>query len=89
MTYRWQVTKDHVSSPDSSYSRVGFVGPRDADDSIEMTTKWRTYDDDGDLIHEGVIGGDFDGFEPLDDLSGPDAGATEIRLFEDGKWSVV
>jgi|TARA_R100001530_G_scaffold110783_3_gene78010 hypothetical protein len=38
------------------------------------------FDDDGVLYYAGLIWGDYDGFEPLDDFGMPNAGCTEIQL---------
>jgi hypothetical protein len=48
---------------------------------------WRVYDDDGILYAEGVIIGDFGGFEPLDDYASGQWGCTEIQYrTKDGYW---
>ena len=39
------------------------------------------YDDDGGHYYNGVLIGDYDGFEPLDDFGEGNAGCTEIRLY--------
>lgn len=43
---------------------------------------FRIYDDDGTLYYEGVILGDYSGFEPLDDFGRPNAGAVDIAYGE-------
>ena len=83
MAYFWTVTKDHIA--DEKYNRVGVSGPGgDYDlEAIKATgepSRWQAFDDDGELYYEGLIWGDFTGWEPLDDFAQPDAGATSIRL---------
>ena len=53
-----------------------------------LTQLFRLYDDDGVLYYEGymrplseITSDDADGFEPLDDFGGPNAGATELRYW--------
>ncbi len=58
--------------------------------------KFRIYDDDGELCYAGRIlfsepCSGFDdlpeeAFGPLEDFGTPNAGATEIRFFNQGKW---
>lgn len=59
--------------------------------------KWRTLDDDNNLYHEGLIwvtqradGGECL-FNPLDEFSQPDAGATTIEYFNETtkEWQVL
>lgn len=80
-SYRWKITKDHIDDGDSK----GVEGPRDAsDDVVENASRFSIYDDDDILYYEGIIYGDYDGFEPLDDFGTPNAGATQIKI--NGKW---
>ena len=43
-------------------------------------------DDDGNLYYEGLIFGDYMGFEPLDEFGMPNAGCTIIEYNIKGKW---
>lgn len=52
-------------------------------------TRFRMFDDDGELYYEGLLTGTFDGLEPLDDFGMPNAGCTSIEVFEDGRWAGV
>ncbi len=73
--YRWEITKDLIDT-----GAEGTEGPRDLDPAIkENPAKFKMYDDDGELYYEGVIYGEFDGFEPLEDFGTWNAGCTEIR----------
>lgn len=79
--YRWIITKDHIENGD----RVGTVGPRDASDDVTGNpTQFSMYDDDNICYYEGMIYGDFDGFEPLDDFGTPNAGCVKMKLA--GEW---
>jgi hypothetical protein len=83
--YRWIVTKDHTGG-----TRTGTKGPWNAPRGLEVADRWLTKDGDGNLVYEGYIGGDYDGFEPLNDLAGPDAGATEIYYKNaQGNWEIL
>lgn len=100
--YAWIVTVDHLTTdPADEFNRTGFVGPRGAskdlldklrDDPKKHGAKhWRTLDDDGEMIHEGYyLGPDDDTmFSPLNDLSMPDAGATEIQYRTRAGWEAL
>lgn len=70
---------------------AGTVGPGDGtDDTSLMTVPFRLYDDDGELFYEGRMTPKcFDHFgecDPLHAFGMPNAGATELRYLEDGKW---
>lgn len=85
-SYRWKITRDRISENElGGSSDKGVQGPRDADPSITgNATRFSMYDDDGECYYEGMIYGDFEGFEPLDDFGAPNAGCTAIKL--DGEW---
>jgi len=59
--------------------------------------RWLTKDDDGNKCHEGFIWlcPKYDGseamFKPLDDLSAPDVGATDIYYYDKDKkeWEIL
>lgn len=74
--YRWIVTKDHID--DGANNKL--FGPRNADPCLKSEpSRFSLYDDDGECYFEGMLYGDYSGFEPLDDL-GAAWGCTEIRL---------
>ena len=76
--YYWKITRDRIDS-----GAKGAEGPRDCDDSItDNPVRFATYDDDGECYHEGMLYGDYTGFEPLDDY-GAAFGCTSIKI--DGK----
>jgi len=81
--YRWKITKDWID--DGTNSREGTEGPRNLNDSIsDNAAEFKLYDDDGNLYYEGIIYGDYEGFEPMDDFGTPNAGCTMMKL--DGEW---
>lgn len=56
--------------------------------------RFRIYDDDGELYYSGRAylpedATDDDEFGPLWDFGTPNAGATELRYFEQGKWVML
>ncbi|MBO88162.1 MAG: hypothetical protein CMP14_01460 [Rickettsiales bacterium] len=79
MTYAWIITKDKISSDD-----VGTTGPASNNSELEKSLKagkgqeFKMFDDDQTLYYEGLIVGDYTGFEPLDDFGMPNAGCTAI-----------
>lgn len=82
--YRWKITKDHLADADEQ-SDKGLEGPSNADDSVTSNpTRFSMYDDDGECYYEGMLYGDFDGFEPLDDFGTGNAGCTGIKIA--GEW---
>lgn len=48
--------------------------------------KFRMKDDDGEVYVEGLIVGDYEGFEPLDDYGTPSLGCNTIEYKEGRKW---
>lgn len=82
----WVITKDHINGfdpdTDSLSDRVKEI--------IKDGTAFRLYDDDGELYYEGrfLMTDDHTGFEPLD-WGANNAGCTEIKLFENGKWATL
>ncbi len=99
--YAWIIDIDHLPdlcSPEgTNYNAVGVRGPHDAGDNALCTLadgfgeQFRIYDDDGELYYTGRIAGDYEGFEPLDDFGGPNAGATDIKYLnkKTGKWELL
>tara|TARA_A100000164_G_C21513225_1_gene587979 strand:- start:131 stop:403 length:273 start_codon:yes stop_codon:yes gene_type:complete len=89
MSYRWIITKDLIADPNypegTSDNARCMEGPRGADTSlVSNKTFFALYDDDGERYYEGFLYGDFDGFEPLDDFGGPNAGCTAVWI--NGAW---
>ena len=79
--YRWTITKDHIENGRA----VGVEGPHDLDDSVNSNpARFSLYDDDDECYYEGMLYGDFEGFEPLDDYGTPNAGCVKMKL--DGEW---
>lgn len=100
--YGWIITKDHIAesgaTPGTNANAVGVIGPRDISPEHQAALQrgtgraFRMYDDDGELYYSGRIVGENaielgqDAFGPLDDYGRPNAGCTEIRYMEGGKW---
>lgn len=93
--YGWLITKETASHGTGAKSRVGWTGPRNTTmtpDQIRThpdKKEFRMLDDDGEVYYEGILAGDAEGFEPLDDLGRPDAGCTIIQFMEDGVWKTL
>jgi len=74
--YRWKITRDHLDGEDA-----GVEGPRDLDPNLKSNpTRFTMYDDDDECYYSGMLYGDFDGLEPLDDFGMPNAGCTYIKI---------
>lgn len=97
----WICTKDHSFKRDGGTSRVN-VTSSDYDKEIfdeykklKEVKRWLTKDDDGNKIHEGLFAYHGDTpeseFDPLDDLSQPDCGATDIYHWSefDENWEAI
>jgi len=87
--YRWKITRDRLAdadAPEGSYCNAkGLVGPSNASDSVsDNPTRFAMYDDDEVCYYEGVLYGNFDGLEPLDDFGTGNAGCTGIKI--GGQW---
>ena len=84
-SYRWKITKDHLTKPDEESYAVGIEGPRDLDENVtDNAARFSLYDDDDICYYEGMLYGDFDGFEPLYDFGMGYAGCVKMKL--DGEW---
>ena len=91
MGYCWIITKDHIDS-----DSVSTMGPREVAGATVGSplldlfyksvnpTRFSLYDDDGECYYDGMLYGDFTGFEPLDDFGTPNAGCTKMKLA--GEW---
>jgi hypothetical protein len=78
--YWWRITKDHIESKSK-----GTFGPSTADVAVtDNPANFQLADDDGEIYYDGIIYGEYDGFEPLDDFGMPAAGCTQIKL--NGEW---
>ena len=75
MTYRWIITKDRFDG-----ESTGVEGPHGLDRTLmENPARFSLYDDDHVCMAEGMIYGDYDGFEPLDDFGTGNWGCTGIK----------
>lgn len=95
--YGWKVTRDFWSEehPEDK-SQVGTTGPswlsdamQEKLDNVTDCIRWRVYDDDWNCYLEGIMTGDYTGFEPVDDFGTAMYGAIHIKHFENGKWEVL
>ena len=79
MKYYWLITKVHL---DSLKDEVGTNGGRlvCSDINLPNPARFSMYDDDDNCYYEGMIYGDYDGFEPLDDFGMGWAGCTYIKI---------
>ena len=92
--YRWIITLDYIAALDAEpYSNVnahGLCGPRDPNFAIrDNPMPFRLRDADHNLYYEGILYGDYEGFEPLDDFGKPNAGAITIEHYENDQWREI
>ena len=86
MKYYWKITKDRITTEEDikeygDKSAVGKCGPYGCDVSLKANpSRFSMYDDDDECYYEGMIYGDYDGLEPLDDFGMPNAGCTYIKI---------
>ena len=75
MSYFWKITKVHQDGlgNDKGIS----CGNKNLKDNAAIFTM---YDDDDNCYYQGMIYGNYDGFEPLDDFGMPNAGCTYIKI---------
>lgn len=92
--YGWIIDRDHLAEQGIGDTDVATMGPRNLSPEYKnglsqgFGTKFKMYDDDGELYYEGRIVGSFDGMEPLDDFGMPNAGCTMIEVqLPDGTFS--
>ena len=95
----WKITKDFIAEPGSkpgtNLNAVGMMGPRDCRVLIdeEMPNTFMMYDDDGVCYYEGITDADLENgdkvFAPLEDFGSPNAGATRIDYWINGRWVTV
>ena len=80
--YYWKITRDRVHDETSGEpTDKGIDGPSGCDDSLRSNpAKFSLYDDDDTCYYEGVLYGDYEGFEPLDDFGMGWAGCTYIKI---------
>ena len=87
----WWIEQDYIDGGKAVGEWNGRFRPEN--DSIEMCRKvckhpFRMYDDDGILYYEGYSN-DSSSFQPLDEFGMPNAGCTEIKYLENGKWETL
>lgn len=97
--YGWIISQDCLASSfdardhDDYRDEAGTMGPRNLAPAAEAALKdgggaaFRMKDDDGEVYYKGrIVGGDYMGFEPLDDFGMPNAGCTSIEYWEGKEW---
>ena len=87
--YRWVITRDRYADKDAPEGTCanakGLWGPGDASEGVTHNeAPFSMYDDDGNCCYEGVVYGDYSGFEPLDDFGTGNAGCVAIMV--NGEW---
>ena len=92
--YRWIITIDYIADlkarPYSNVNAHGLCGPYDVDFSIrDNPVPFRLRDGDGTLYYEGILYGDYEGFEPLDDWGKGNAGAVTVEHYENNQWREI
>lgn len=88
MVYAWIITYEYMGFPEEVGTK-GPYGTKMSDNEILDGAAFKMKDDDGEICYRGRIVGDYSGLEPLDDFGMPNAGCTEIWLFENKKWVQV
>lgn len=95
----WLITLDTMAdlsyAAPSNMNAVGMMGPRGvtltAAEIRQQGKRFRMFDDDGELYYEGYVVGNEEA--PLIDFGRPNAGATEIKIYEGQetkeKWRTV
>ena len=83
--YAWIIDVDHIEMNETPTMGPSNMTPELAARLIALKKdegqKFKMYDGDGELYYSGRIIGEYDGFEPLDDFGMPNAGCTEIKLY--------
>lgn len=87
----WRIHFDHL---DSKIVRVNDTDEYRDGLPISIIREFKLYDDDGELYYTGKMmcadGSDpmesGDLFAPLDDYGMPNAGCTELRVWNGGEW---
>lgn len=78
--YRWIITNSGYCS-----TLEGICGPRRYNATIKDNhARFSLWDDDGNCLASGMIYGEYDGFEPLDDYGTPSLGCVAIKI--NGEW---
>jgi hypothetical protein len=88
--YTWQLTRDLYQEKSEALgfkcekSCEGVCGPRNCDVSLIKNNvnpaPFALYDDDDNCMAEGMLYGEYDGLEPLDDYGSPNWGCTYIKV---------
>ena len=88
--YAWRIIRDYLTPKGEEGYAAGKAGPSNSDGdpkAFEKREKFRLLDDDDQIYYAGEIGGDYDGFEPLDDFGAGWAGCTTVQYKnEAGEW---
>ncbi len=89
----WIITKDIISRKfgDTPQDGTQSPGSMSKKEIIQNGTKFKMYDDDGNLCYIGYStdSSSESAFSPLDDFGSPNSGCTRIDYFENGKWETL
>lgn len=99
-SYAWRINYDHlegehvdINGPhNATATQLGILAHPRLNDHLDNLTRFRIYDDDGELYFSGYFLGDSESeeaFGPLDDFGAPDSGATEIRYLRGDEWETL
>lgn len=83
----WIIEVDRIADTTKSEgtnANAKGVHSRKYDPAVKLAHRFRMLDDDGEVYYEGRSDDDSS-FAPLDHFGGPNAGATSIQYFENGK----
>ena len=87
---KWRITKDHIGIGEADGVSGPWGCPDDSKDAGFTWTKFRMFDDDGELYYEGVMNEHCEGFEPLDHFGAPNAGCTFMKILtSENLWEVL
>tara|TARA_Y100001963_G_C6693316_1_gene405719 strand:- start:51 stop:308 length:258 start_codon:yes stop_codon:yes gene_type:complete len=76
-SYYWKITKVYL---DIFEDEVGVEGPGGCDVNLKTNPQtFYMYDDDGNCYYQGMIYGEYEGYEPLYDFGMPNAGCTILK----------
>jgi len=86
MEYYWVITKDRIYDP--KIDEHGNQGTSQGNIQLMLDkvnpSRFSLYDGDNQCYYEGIIYGDYNGFEPQDDFGGPNDGCVSTKI--NGEW---
>lgn len=96
--YGWIITEDLITEDLGSVdfpprNDTNLLGPRNISPMARAELDdgegavFRLLDDDMNVYYKGrIVGGDYTGFEPMDDFGTPNAGCVHIEYWEGKEW---